>query len=687
MTEEQAARIERYKAMQEQNKRRAALGIKVNIWDAALDSTPDYFLEDLVAGYNRGNSSVLSRVYLGGCKLKRSDRWEMLRRAKSYLSRRSFADVDESLLPSRYGNKREFVTVLDCFPALKHSYSSYLPDSVIARRRGSDAVSAIDYVDISCAPNGSSKRARVNDISRSSSIRLDPVDSPRQLYIYRKRIQRCIAWAYCNGLVPVMMTLTVFHRWHPLRGLLEVLSRAWNHFFTSGRAVNRGIRMGLSGYIRRAEETINNGVDEYNSGWHPHYHVILFVPKDRVSLVSSMEGELRDAWFRSVNKFFLEVFGEEIDSSYESAFRRHGLFFSRVRRSETMSKSPCDDEEEAELRAVDDSEYMAKMVGCDSSSLYGGDKELTSSNEKGSRVPFDLLCEDTAENNDLWVEYALATKGVRSFIFSRGLEKRVADYFEEHPQKDTKKPFVRSTEVVARISRSVYKLLYSTFKLDEMLRTAVRGYEVLRSWFIDMYIQLGLQKETITDDILPMRPGEGSSDDMIDVRGRECNRLVNNHGYEGQNQNGKQNQNVKDDELVKEVDKEQQETNEEFEVKPDESPPDEQSSDSESRPRTVLDLVSESCEQLGSMNKVVDWSTVKYLIDELGVTKSSKASDSSEAAELIAQAYAELEGLDGVLLEDLFPENSPAARADVVSRSKWYPAWYRSGLHRTIPEK
>ena len=81
-----------------------------------------------------------------------------------------------------------------------------------------------------------------------------------------------------------------------------------------------------------------------------------------MSLVSSMEGELRDAWFRSVNKFFLEVFGEEIDSSYESAFRRHGLFFSRVRRSETMSKSLCDDEEEAELRAVDDSEYMAKMV-------------------------------------------------------------------------------------------------------------------------------------------------------------------------------------------------------------------------------------------------------------------------------------------------------------------------------------
>ena len=377
----------------------------------------------------------------------------------------------------------------------------------------------------------------MSELSRSGSIRLDPVDSLRQLFLYRLRIQKCISWAYSVKLVPVMMTLTVFHRWHPLKGLLNVLRKAWNYFFTGTRAATeRSCRMGLQGYIRRSEETINNisrsDSDGYNSGWHPHYHVILFIPRDKVSVVSDMEPELREAWFKAVNRYFVKEFGEEIDPSYANAFRKHGLFFSRCRDDKRREQSidyltisqthennkftvsidgdshlgcfsaDFSDDDDDPLRQVDDSDYMAKTFGCDSGCVYGGDKEMSSSSLKSSRVPFDLLLEDTAENNDLWVEYALATKGVRSFIFSHGLERRVKEYFEAHPERNPVKPFVKSHDVVAQLDSRVYHLLYQNFKVDEMLRAAADGYDALCSWFKNFYLELGFSEADIVEDMI-----------------------------------------------------------------------------------------------------------------------------------------------------------------------------------------
>lgn len=546
-------RQDSYKEMNSQNKRRAALGVQVRVFDDSRDS----FFEGNKSWYLRGCSfqaySGLLQSFVGVDSLLRIDRWKMLRRSRDFLSRREIA-VDSVSFPSLYGRNQRVVSVLDCFPALKYSYSAPLPGHVMSkifrgfygqntgtynqyattfnRRVSASMASPVCYFDVYCNPDGSSKRARFNGISRSGNIRLDPVDAVRQLYLYRLRIQRCLSWGYSIGLVPIMMTVTVFHRWHPLKGLLDVLSNAWNYFFNaSTAAVKRSKRMGLVGYIRRGEETINNGSREtgYNSGWHPHYHVILFVPADKVSVVASMEDELREAWFHAVNRFFEKEFGESIDPSYEAAFRRHGLFFSKVRnevecarivndfgtdgtinniytnarRSDSLTKFIHG--EVLELRQVDDSEYMAKVFGCESSSLYCGDTELTSGS-KGSRVPFDLLLEDTAENNDLWVEYALATKGVRCFVFSHGLEKKVKAYFDEHPDRDPIPKLTKSTKVVAQISTRIYKVVEKNFKVDEMMRVAVKGYEALCDWFRSFYIERGIPADKIAEDMLPLPP-------------------------------------------------------------------------------------------------------------------------------------------------------------------------------------
>ena len=64
---------------------------------------------------------------------------------------------------------------------------------------------------------------------------------------------------------------------------------------SSWSARKRRAAMDLQGYVRRLEITINDGLITPdgeilpNAGWHPHFHVILFVPKDKFGTVSDME--------------------------------------------------------------------------------------------------------------------------------------------------------------------------------------------------------------------------------------------------------------------------------------------------------------------------------------------------------------------------------------------------------------
>ena len=167
------------------------------------------------------------------------------------------------------------MTLLDLFPSLKHSYSSMFTE--IHR-----------FGNVHLVVSKDRKKCRVKDIARSHSIWLDPVDAPKEFYKHRLHINRVIKWAYKNKYVLVMMTLTPYHRWHNLDGLLRVLSAAWRDLFSNGYGRNRAASVGLVGWVRRLEITINdmdskseksennNSNDNAlptpssNSGWHPH---------------------------------------------------------------------------------------------------------------------------------------------------------------------------------------------------------------------------------------------------------------------------------------------------------------------------------------------------------------------------------------------------------------------------------
>lgn len=421
-------------------------------------------------------------------KFSPEDAFAALCTSKKYLNMRTVADwskFSRKLDRRRKWNQwRPTDTLLDYFTSVKYSHSSLLPE---AHRKGFTSINVNE-----------SGKVRVAKIARSHSIRLDPVDAPKELYKHRLRIDLILDWAYKAGLVPVMMTLTVYHRWHALEPLCKVLQDSWAQLFVNGRqGEQRKEYIDLQGYVRRMEETINDNDAEFNignNGWHPHYHVILLIPKNKVATLSKYESELKEIWAKLVCKNFRKVFGEEIPTAYLPALKKHGLVISRYSSGRKKGR----------IRPVQDSKYLAKIMGYDPAEVYGGDKEMTAYNLKNSKIPFDLLMGTIMANKcDLWCEYAIATKGIPSFKYSKGLEKRVHEYFKANPDKinpDYTKPLrfgfdgaeAPEEKIIANISEKALKFVHKIKRDQEMHDVAKGGYEALEAWITALATQYGV---------------------------------------------------------------------------------------------------------------------------------------------------------------------------------------------------
>ena len=445
--------------------------------------------------------TIIRQVFSIAGEFSLNERYQMFLRGRSYLSSRSV--VDEELLKKldrrkEHNKWRGSDTLLDFNTSIKYAHSSLIPQ-----------VDRIGFTDIKINDKG---KVRFDKVAKSHSIRFDPVDAPVELFKYHGRINQYINWAYKTKLVPVMMTLTIYHRWHDLAPLCRALQKAWTHLFSGGsKGTKRREYIGLKGFIRRMEETINDNDAEFNKGndgWHPHYHIILFIPREKLQTLSSYEKQLREIWFELTSKYFEEEVGESIPEAFHDAVRRHGLVLSRY----------SDEERNGELIEVKDSNYLAKIMGYDPEEVYGVDKEMTAFNLKNSKIPFDLLRgEWTANKADLWCEYVLATKSVPCFEFSYGLAKMVAEYYKAHPEEESEaeyRPYSGSgsapdEKTVAHIDKMMYKFLFKCGMIDKAkVVVAQGGYEALEEWFkpyqeqFNEYLGMGMWKplDSDTDD-------------------------------------------------------------------------------------------------------------------------------------------------------------------------------------------
>lgn len=480
-----------------ESKRRSHVGMDVAFWNAGGLGT--------IESFSPPNPDVI----LGDTELDSKQFMEMLRRSKMYLGMRK---PDEELVRKLERRRdwniasRPIENNLDLFAAVKYSYSSAMPCN-----KG--------QVDLVVSSNG---KARFAGVAHSNNMRLDPVDAQKISYKRRLEIQRALQWGYDNGFIPVMMTLTVFHdwTWQPLTKLIAVLRKSYEDLF--GHKVGGKLKdaIGFKYRIYRMEETVDmkndlsgvkgSGEHDGKHGWHPHYHIILFVPKDNLNILSDLEPKLKARWSKLVQKYYKMFVGKEIPESYLSALYKHGLMLSRYSR-DVLDEDGNIIHEAGELYQVDDTIYLDKVMGCDSAEVYGGDTELASTLQKDSMSPFDLLRgKPTAEKCDLWNEYAVATKGLSCFRFTPGFKAVIDEYFEQHPDRDPVVNKLPKETVVATLKKEVYHLLYRNLKLEEVKRTVsdfvktagcdvVKVYDLLYDWLKKLFVDWGFDEPSEAD--------------------------------------------------------------------------------------------------------------------------------------------------------------------------------------------
>ena len=81
----------------------------------------------------------------------------------------------------------------------------------------------------------------------------------------------------------------------------------------------------------------------------------------------------------------------------------------------------------------------------------------------------------------------------------------IDEYFEKNPHRNLVAQMPKE-KVVATIGQEVYHLLYRNFKLEELKQKIVEGYDALRDWLRELFIDWGLLSWCENPYFLPRPP-------------------------------------------------------------------------------------------------------------------------------------------------------------------------------------
>jgi len=210
----------------------------------------------------------------------------------------------------------------------------------------------------------------------------------------RLEIQQAMAaWQEEGGAVN-MLTLTAPHQFKDKLGdLLAKQALALKRFWSDKQVKQVMEEMGLVGQIRALEVTHGRRSD-VNNGWHPHYHVLLFV-----GLGGRFDASRMKDW---ACRFYLVWARVCENAGLGTPSYAHGL-------------------------KLDDGTHAAKYV-----SKWGLEDEMTKGHTKKAakgETPFDFLRSFLADDQDkqaraLFQEFAAVFKGKRQLHWSKGLKAR-----------------------------------------------------------------------------------------------------------------------------------------------------------------------------------------------------------------------------------------------------------------------
>lgn len=245
------------------------------------------------------------------------------------------------------------------------------------------------------------------------------------------------------GGAVLLLTLTNSHHYGDNLGeLLDGQRQAMRRFWSTKAARKLCEKIGLVGSIRALEVLDGTQNETGNNGWHPHFHILLFV--DRGHDLAKLRHEFFALWANSCRLAGLPA----------PSFR-HGV------KLEDGSKAK---------------NYVSK---------WGLEQEMTKGHIKkgrrGGRTPFDLLRAYQAGDKQagaLFVEYANAFKGKRQLHWSPGLKAHFA--IEEATDLEVAEREEEEAEHGADLSRHDWQIVLQHGARAEILEAHEQGgaYEV-----------------------------------------------------------------------------------------------------------------------------------------------------------------------------------------------------------------
>lgn len=244
-----------------------------------------------------------------------------------------------------------------------------------------------------------------------NSVWLCPVCSQRIAFERGELIKETVK----SGFNMLLVTATLQHNSSDkLKDLLEALKEALRKLKQGRWWLDFRGRFGVEAYVSSYE--ITHG----KNGWHPHSHILVYVSK---------EVDIDDFWQRLVERYVSLV---DKTGHYASVY--HSM-----------------DVKKADENA---GQYLTK---------WSLGSELAEGYKKSSKTIWDLV---EANRKDLFLEYAYATKGLKSLTWSHNAREKlgVKDFEVEYPQE---------WETIAFISSDVWRVIREKALQGVCLRLAV----------------------------------------------------------------------------------------------------------------------------------------------------------------------------------------------------------------------
>lgn len=255
-----------------------------------------------------------------------------------------------------------------------------------------------------------------------------------------------------KGQIAFMLTLTIPHtRGMSCEESTEILYNSWKAFIVRG---NHNLKN--SYYLRSNGKRKFNGtngkdvfasfceqtgcrhrvrVGEYtwgDAGWHPHFHCLFWVDKDKFDKVLDWHDKFQERWLQIVKRETLKIWNKRAKDDAEIARNKTRLEIMYSRLNEVSKAAYMSINDDGKLIVQQSSMYICG---------WGADRELTSNFERkatnpGHLTPFQILEKATDDPDDKWMklylEYAWATRIKRhariNFSVHSGIKKIIAQW-------------------------------------------------------------------------------------------------------------------------------------------------------------------------------------------------------------------------------------------------------------------